>query len=534
MSIKDDFYSFAALSGEPVVADDIATDQRWSLHRDLVLAQGLRACWAMPLRSGEGAPLGSFMVYSSTARPPAAVDLELATTASQLASIAIEQRQKSDQLAFQAQHDALTGLPNRILLEERLQQALVYAQGHRQMAAVLYIDLDRFKEINDTLGHAVGDLLLKQVAHRLLSSVRHYDTLARMGGDEFTMVLTGVKNPQSAQSVAQNLIASLALPFIVEGRELFITASIGISVFPRDGEDAARLQRNADVAMYRAKSRGKNNCQHFAPEMNVAASGRMEMENLLRRALEQHRLELYYQPEVLLDGTLTGFEALIRLHHPQQGLVLPDQFIPIAEEGGLIIEIGTWVLDQACQQAAAWQRAGFAPLTLAVNVSALQFARPDFVGLVARALERHSLPAKLLELELTESVLIVNSQDAMEKLIELRELGVGLVIDDFGTGYSSLAYLQRLPIDRLKIDRMFIQGMFGRNGNPRRSKALVQTIIGLAHSLKIGVVAEGVETRAQLEVLQRAGCDRVQGFLFHRPMPAVEAENFIKTTRGVH
>ena len=526
---ENDFFSLAVLSGELVISDDIATDERWRPNRELALAHGLRACWAMPLRSGQGAALGSFVVYSTTPRPPAAVDLELLATASRLASIAVEHRQMADQLAFPGQHDALTGLPNRVLLADRLEQALMYARRHGQTAAVLYIDLDRFNEVNDSYSHAVGDLLLKQVAHRMLGGVRHYDTLARMGGDEFTMVLTDLKGLQSALRVAQNLNASLALPFIVEGHELFITASIGISIFPRDGEDAASLLRHADVAMYRAKSQGKNNCQFFAPEMNDASTARMEMENLLRRAVQQERLELHYQPVVRLDGALTGFEALVRMHHPESGLVPPAEFIPIAEESGLIVAIGTWVLEQACRQNAAWQQAGLTPLTMAVNVSALQFARPDFVGLVASALHCNGLDAQWLALELTESLLFVNSQDAMDKLTALRALGVGLVIDDFGTGYSSLAYLQRLPITRLKIDRAFIVEVDNPSGKVLRAQALVQTIIGLAHSLEIEVVAEGVETRAQLDFLQRAGCDRAQGYFFRPPMPALEAENYIKT-----
>ncbi len=441
-------------------------------------------------------------------------------SASGTAAIAIEQRQLSDQLAHQAHHDALTGLPNRLLFHDRLRQAITQARRAGTMVALLYVDLDRFKLINDTLGHAAGDELLREVASRLRSCLRASDSLARMSGDEFTITLTGLKNSQHASVVADLVLAQLRNPFVVDGSEVHVTASVGISVFPQDAPDADALQRSADNAMYRAKSRGKNRFEFFLPEMGEALFQRLEVENYLRRALERGEFCLHYQPQFdLQSGRLVGQEALLRWNHPKLGSIPPDKFIPIAEENGLIVPIGTWVLEQACQQTSAWQRAGYPLKGVSVNVSALQFGRADFVDTVGRVLDSTGLEAPFLELELTESLVIRDVRESASKMEKLRELGVRISMDDFGAGYSSLSYLQRLPIDILKLDRSFVEEFKTSGGD----SSLVRGIVSLAHGLGIRVTAEGVETQEQLELVHHSGCDKVQGFLLGRPSPASTA-----------
>jgi diguanylate cyclase (GGDEF)-like protein/PAS domain S-box-containing protein len=471
--------------------------------------------WQFPILSGSGEALGAFAISFRTRRKPTREELDLISKSSRLAAIAIEQRQLTDKLAYQAQHDALTGLPNRTLFDERLNRAIAQARRQGWMAAVMFIDLDRFKQINDTLGHTVGDALLQQVARRLEGCVRKTDTLARMGGDEFTLLLTEIRDPQYVHGIAEKLLAALQAPFYLDNHELFVTASIGISIYPKDGADAATLERNADSAMYRAKSLGKNNYQVFVPEINASAMEAMEIENALRRALEHREFQLRYQPQVnLRDGTLAGLEALLVWNHPKLGVIPPSQFIPIAEESGLINPIGTWVLHEACSQNAAWQRQGLEVVQVAVNVSVMQFTRPRFVDIVASALADSGLKPSLLELELTESVVMGNVNESRRQLERLRRLGVGISIDDFGTGYSSLSYLGSLPIDTLKIDQSFLE----RVDSEAKKRQLVKAIVELAHGLKLKVVAEGVETEAQLEALRQVGCDRVQGFLTGEPI----------------
>ena len=472
--------------------------------------------WSVPILSGSGATLGAFAVACSVRRKPLQEELDLISKSTRLAAIAIEQRQLTDKLAYQAQHDALTGLPNRALFEDRLHRALAQARRQGWLAAVLFVDLDRFKQINDTLGHSVGDSLLQQVARRLEGCVRRTDTLARMGGDEFTLLLTELRDQQYVLTVAQKLLDALQAPFQVDTYELFITASIGVSVYPRDGKDAATLQRNADSAMYRAKNRGKNNFQLFIPEINASALESLEIENALRRALENDEFQLRYQPQVSIDGGLTGLEALLVWNHPKLGIISPTQFIPVAEECGLIVPIGSWVLKQACSQAAEWRRAGLPPVKVSVNVSATQFTRAGFADAVAGILEETGFDAGSLELELTESVVMNNVEESSRQMSRLRTLGVCIAIDDFGTGYSSLSYLRNLPIDTVKIDQSFLVELESEpNAMP-----LLRAIVALAHSLSLSVVAEGVETEQQLEALRQVGCDRVQGYLTGEPMPA--------------
>ena len=425
-------------------------------------------------------------------------------------AIAINQRSLTDQLAHQATHDALTGLPNRLLLKERLDTALQRAHESRSKVAVVFIDLDRFKQINDTLGHGIGDRLLQQIAERLNEEVGNSDTLARMGGDEFTAILSGFKNAESAVQNVRELLAAVRKPCRVEAYELFITASMGVSFYPQDGVDAASLLRNADSAMYTAKNNGKNDFRCFSGEGIAAALQKLELENLLRRALENKELQIHYQPQVDTSGRLVGLEVLLGWEHPKLGRISPSRFIPIAEESGMILPIGAWVLHQACQQAVDWQEAGYAAVQIAVNVSALQFGQANFVATVAAALAATGLDAKYLELELTESLVMRDVEQSSRRMSELRSLGVRIAIDDFGTGYSSLSYLRRLPADTLKIDQSFLHEIEAGQGRSQ----LFETIVMLAHNMGLRVTAEGVENAEQLELARQAGCDLVQGHLF--------------------
>jgi diguanylate cyclase (GGDEF)-like protein/PAS domain S-box-containing protein len=467
--------------------------------------------FAAPIQGPKGELLGIFAAKRRNKDNPVEnEDLSLFVMASKLAAIALDQRKLTDRLAHQAQHDALTGLPNRRLLEDRLKQALASAERHHALVALLFIDLDGFKRINDTLGHATGDLLLKEVSVRLSRLLRATDTVARMGGDEFTIVLSEVAEAHAAVRVAQKILEDLREPFELEGHELFMTGSVGISMYPADGNDSITLLRHADAAMYRAKSLGRNAVHCFTQELNEAAAERLQVETHLRRAIENQELHLYYQPEVSETGQLRGVEALLRWDHPKLGRVPPSRFIPVAEDSGLIVPIGAWVLKEACKHYVAWEAEGKAPACLAVNVSSVQFRQPDFVATITRVIEESAIDPRRVELELTESVLMEDFDRASEKLSRLRRLGLSIAVDDFGTGYSSLSYLHRLPIDTLKIDQSFVRDIDRKNG----TRSLVEAIIALARGLQLGVVAEGVETLPQVLVLQKLGCDRMQGHYF--------------------
>jgi diguanylate cyclase (GGDEF)-like protein/PAS domain S-box-containing protein len=424
-----------------------------------------------------------------------------------------------ERLNYLANHDALTGLPNRILFMERLALALAHAHRNRKMAAVMFFDLDRFKIVNDTLGHAAGDELLQEVARRVSCCLREDDTVARQGGDEFTVILEGLGNERDVAPVAQKIIDALAKPIDLGGQEVFVTASIGISVYPNDGPDAQTLVKNADAAMYRAKDLGKNNYQFFKADMNTRAFERLTLENNLRRALERNEFELHYQPQVdLATGQVVGAEALIRWRHPELGLVSPDRFIPIAEETGMILPIGEWVLRTACVQNKAWQDAGLPHLHVAVNLSGRQFKQKNLIAMIELILAETGLDAEHLELEITESVIMDQAAETIAAIGDMRMLGLRLSIDDFGTGYSSLSYLKRFPIDNLKIDRSFVRDIT----TDQDDAAIVKAVIALAHSLKLMVIAEGVETAAQFDFLREQGCDEIQGYYFSRPLEAAD------------
>ncbi len=513
----------ACFTGETVITEDIATDPLWEGYRELAKPHGLRACWSMPIPSSDGGVLGSFAVYLAVPGRPTTRDLDFMGTATRLAAVAIEHRLLTDQLSHQAQHDALTGLPNRLLFQDRLGQALAQAQRKKHQVAVLYMDLDRFKQINDTLGHSSGDELLRQVAGRLNDCIRKSDTLARLGGDEFTVVVTELNDSQDAMRVAKKLIETMRVPFQVEGRELFVSVSLGISIYPDDGLDAEALMANADVAMYRAKDMGRDNFQWFAAEMNAMAKERMDLESQLRHALELGQLSLHYQPQCGANGEIQGFEALMRWQHPTLGMVSPARFIPLAEESGIIVQMGDWALREACSQTVAWRKAGHPSLRISVNVSAVQFKRADWVDTVRGALKDTCLEPDALELEITESLLLQSVMVTSANLFELRDLGVGVAIDDFGTGYSSLSYLHKLPVTTLKIDQSFVREIGINPVEGREEAPIVRTIIALAHNLGMTVVAEGVETEAQRELLLRLGCESLQGYLLHRPLTVEKA-----------
>ena len=427
-------------------------------------------------------------------------------------------------IAHMAHHDALTGLPNRVLLRDRIQQAIAQAHRNGKELAVLFLDLDRFKTINDSLGHQLGDRLLQSVASRLLVCVREGDTVARVGGDEFVIVIPGISSSADASHVASKILEVLASPFHLSGNDLHVGASLGISLYPADGGDAETLMRNADTAMYHAKDSGRGNFQFFTHHMNVTAQQRLTLETALRRALEGREFELHYQPIYdLRDPSVTGFEALLRWKAPGRELAPPAQFIAVAEESGLIVPIGEWVLREALTQAKAWHAQG-RPLMVSVNVSAHQLARPSFVDRLRRLLDETDVEPGLLELEVTEGVIIEGASDARDTIDRIAALGVGIAIDDFGTGYSGLAYLKRLPIDTVKIDQSFVRDL---TVDPDDA-AIVTAIVAMAASLGVDVVAEGVETEQQLAQLRLLGCHRAQGFYFARPMDAAAVERFLE------
>lgn len=437
-------------------------------------------------------------------------------------------RQAEARLSYVGHHDALTDLPNRLMLTDRLKHALSHAARQHQRVALLFIDLDNFKTINDTLGHDVGDELLCNAAVRLSTLVRASDTVGRLGGDEFVVLLEGLNSGHFAGQCAANILNSLARPFELDGRALYVTASIGISLYPDDGTDVARLLRNADAAMYKAKGCGRNAYRFYTESMTQEAVARLALQGLLRQAVERGELVLHFQPQVsLYDGRLTGIEALLRWHHPQRGVVSPAEFIPLAEESGAIFAIGQWVLEQACRTWHDLAARGLDIPTIAVNVSVVQLRQQDFVARFAQTLRDFDVPREAIEIELTESVFL-ETQDALDLLRELGEGGSRLSLDDFGTGYSSLSYLKQLPFQKIKIDKSFVGGI----GTGKEADALVRSVIGLGHALELTLVAEGVETPHQARFLRQHYCDDGQGYLFARPLPVDELVAWIGTRTG--
>ena len=440
----------------------------------------------------------------------------------------LEERKRVEQsIRHIAHHDALTGLPNRSLFRDRLTHAMAQADRYHQKLAVMFLDLDRFKAINDTLGHNVGDQLLKIAAERLRSCVRDSDTVARLGGDEFTVIVEDIVEDHDAAAVAQKILDTLSQPFNLYGHEVFISVSVGVTLYPSDDENADNLLRNADSAMYRAKEFGRNNFQFYVAEMNIKARERLRLESSLRRALDRNEFMLYYQPRVSLEsGRVIGAEALLRWRHPEMGLVPPSEFIPILDETGMIIPVGDWALREACRQNREWQDRGLPPIRVAVNLSVRQFIQKDLADTIVRALEAANLSAEHLEVEITEDLFLEHNQTNIITLARLKNMGIHISLDDFGTGYSSLSYLKRLPIDTLKIDQSFVRDI----GDPD-NKAIASAIIAMASSLRLNVLAEGVETDEQLAFLRAQGCNEIQGFSFSHPLPADEFAQLLREGR---
>jgi len=454
-----------------------------------------------------------------------------------------KRKRAEEQIVQIAYYDVLTNLPNRYLFKDRLNQALLYAEKYKKLLAIIYLDLDDFKRINDTFGHDFGDTFLQAVSDLLEKNIRRSDTLsrieeeysqttiARLGGDEFTILLREIGETQDASRVAQRIVELFSQPFHIKNRVIYVTASIGIALYPNDGQDVGTLLKNADTAMYHAKEKGRNRYQFFSEHMNIEVLERFSLECDLRSAIDREEFQLYYQPQYdFSTGKIIGVEALIRWMHPDKGLLLPDTFIPVAEKSGLIMPIGNWVLKKACAQNNAWQLEGFRPIYVSINISGAQFKQNNFVESIAQTLLDTGLEPQYLEMELTESMLMKPTEIILKTLHELKATGVKIAIDDFGKGYSSLGYLKRLPIDTLKIDRAFVQDIRSDSDD----RAIVRAIISLARTLNLKVIAEGVETHEQLLYLQEQGCDGIQGFLLRKPMTPDSFKQLLKEEDQMH
>lgn len=438
----------------------------------------------------------------------------------------ISEKKRADEKLYSLAHnDGLTGLPNRILFRDRLKQAIAYAHRQKRLVGLLFLDLDRFKFINDSLGHPIGDRLLQYVANALTSSVREIDTVARFGGDEFTIVLSNLDRPEGAPLVANKIISALEKPFLVDGHELFAIVSIGISIFPTDGEDIDSLIKRADIAMYEAKSQGGSRWVLYDPAMDINSHKRLLLENSLRKALANNEFRLVYQPKVdIISGQITAVEALLRWDHPELGLIRPDEFIPLAEETGLILAIGEWVLERACSQHVEWSEQGLAKMRVAVNISGNQLQQPDFLSRLYAIVAKTGMTFDQLEIEITESVIMQNPEFTINILNEVQSKGIHISVDDFGTGYSSLAHLKRFSVNTLKIDKSFVRDV----ESSQTDAAITSAIIAMGNSLNLKVIAEGVETEGQYTFLQEAKCDEIQGYLISRPIPPEKVADFVK------
>lgn len=508
----------AAYRRAPVTVSDIRSDPLWEDYRDLASSFALRSCWSTPIKSHNGTVLGTFAMYSGEVRNPKPSDSKLIETATRIAGIAIERHRSEQQLVHMAHHDALTRLPNRVLCLDRLKAALTapFAQAHH--VALLYIDLDGFKPINDKLGHGIGDAFLRSVGEKLRAVVPSEQTVARLGGDEFAVIqtLTSGDIRQQSASLAAEIVEALSLPILIEAHRVVAGATVGIAIASNDADDPDALMRDADFALYRAKAEERGSVRFFEPAMRILAQQRQTLEADLHRALAAGEFEVYYQPQIeLASNEICGFEALLRWNHPVRGLVQPLDFIGVAEEIGLIVPLGEWVMRQACMQAVQWPGS----IKVAVNLSPVQFRHAGLLQTVLSALSSSGLPPGRLELEITESVVLLDSEANLGLLLQLRMQGVQVSLDDFGTGYSSLSYLRSFPFTKIKIDRSFVRDL---DANPG-CLAIVKAVSRLASDLGMRTIAEGIETREQLDQLRNEGCDEGQGFFFSRPVPSHQA-----------
>lgn len=513
--------SKACVLGEAHVIEDMRDVRRpWS---EFLIANGIFSAWSVPFRASESSEVvGTLTIYSRLQGAPLPRELEMSETAARLAVLVIEHRRIHAELVNNAYQDALTGLPNRRAGEQALETAVQQSRSSGEPFAVLWIDLDRFKRVNDQHGHSAGDHVLCTVAERLRQNPNVIGTAARMGGDEFLVLLAGAAASARAPEIAQQLLGEISQPMRLGNRTFSISASIGICTYPRDGNAIELLERNADAAMYRAKAEGSGSCI-YSPAMSTEVQQSIELEEALSVAIDNNFLRVFYQPVYAAAGALRGFEALLRFTHPNLGDIPPSRFIPLAEKTRRIISIGSWALREVCRQLKTWQTAGLPWVRMSVNISAIQFMRDDFAETVAGTLAEFGISAERLTLELTESVLMEDRPAVIRQMGLLKSLGVRIAMDDFGTGYSSLSYLHQLPIDVLKIDRSFVERLQDADG----TRPIVEAIISMARHLGLTVVAEGVETQQQYAILRQAGCDAVQGFLFARPMPPQKAEEYL-------
>jgi len=518
-------------TGVTDINQDYLHNLRMAPWRENAVKRGYQSSISIPLLSNKGV-FGALVIYAAEPLAFSADEVELLEKLAGDLSYGIatlrtraEHKLSEDKITFLAYHDTLTELPNRLLFHERFQQLSQSAQQKQIKIGLVLLDLDNFKHVNDALGHNAGDQLLMLVAERLLNNIHETDILSRLDSDKFVLLLNDIPDNSRFAARIQNIINIFTQPFEVERNVIDTTASIGISIFPNDGSELNILLKKADIALTHAKDNGRNIYQFFTEQMDLDIQEQMVLQSQLHNALKNQELLLYYQAQVNInDHRVTGFEALLRWQHPQKGMVLPAKFIPLAERSGLIVPIGEWVLNEACRQAKVWFDNGY-PLVMAVNLSTIQFKRGNLLEIIANALKNTGLPAHLLELELTESILLQNVDGVMNDIHKLKNMGVKLSIDDFGTGYSSLSYLKRLAIDKLKIDQSFIADLATNSDD----EAIVDTVIQLGHSLQLTVIAEGVENTDQLALLKKYGCDDAQGYYFSKPVPANEAEALLKT-----
>ena len=515
----------AVFRQEPVFVGNTATDARWCDIRAIALDFNIRACWSMPIRTSGGRVIGSFALSSFEERMPGMFHRKLLEIGAHLIGIVLARQESEARIAFLASHDALTGLPTRTLTRDRLERAIARAQRENRSGALIFLDVDSFKLVNDTLGHAMGDALLMQVAHRIKQCLRVSDSVGRHGGDEFLVVLEDTEDTHAICEIAEKILDIMQEPFQIDHTPISVTVSLGIAAFPADGTDPDTLIRKADAAMYHSKEAGRNTYRFFASSMNLESAEHLKLRTDMRKAIQSEEFVLHYQPQIdLSSGSIIGVEALLRWEHPELGLTPPDRFISIAESSGCIVPIGEWVLQEACRQGAAWIAEGLPPMMIAVNLSAVQFRRGDLEDTISRALSNSGLPPHCLELELTESILLHNTSNILQLIQRLKALGIKLSIDDFGTGYSSLAYLRELAVDKLKIDQSFVRDMVHDAG----SASIVRAVAQMARSMNLRTIAEGVEDPAVIESLRECGCDEAQGYHYARPMPAQACTDFIR------